>query len=854
MNNIYDEQDTYHIFYLIGQHTELKLILDTVKNWLETRIPNAIISIMLYSEQEKTLNLVSGKSNFSYQYQEALKNLKIGPDKGCCGAAAFFRKLVISENLLEDPNWKTAHALIKLEKFLSCWSIPIINSQGVLYGTFATYYRVFTKPTVYNINLLKQAAALLSLAIDLDHERKHRIAITEKYISFYNYHPDTIFELNKEGYIINTNIISRKLFGFDEKQNYGKHYREMLPEKYHGLADLAFNEAIQGNAQHYEIPAFHASGKLIWLDLTNLPIKQNNKITGVFGIARDITLRRQNQEDLRLLKRGVDASPNGIIITDSTEKMLITYVNLAFLNMTGYTENEVIGENCRFLQGPDTELDKILLIKQAVKEKREAQLIIKNYRKDGSWFWNRLTLGPVFNDDGICTHFLGIQEDITKQREYEDYIKYQYSHDHLTGLPNRQTFETYLAQYFEIGHISTQSLVLFYIDLDDFKPLNDNLGYVIGDQIIKKVSERLQAGIKKADFFCRFAEDEFILLMRDLDNYNNISIFAEEILKLFSKPFQIKHHKVHLSASIGIVKHNNSIRYSSELIHQAIFAMKEAKNQGRNTWHWYEKDKKESKPEVEYVSLRLELMEALEQQQFKLFYQPLINPSTGEVKGLEALIRWYHPQRGYIYPNIFIPLAERTGQIIEIGRWVIEKACMDISQWNKIHKTQLTVSVNISLSQFRRAGFLQELKYILQESRLPPELLKIEVTESMLIIGTDQAIEILKSIRNLGIQVSIDDFGTGYSSLSYLNRLPINQIKLDRSFIVNLFENKKEAAIVQLIINLAHQLNFEVVAEGVETLEQAQILQQQGCDLLQGYFYARPTPIDELKLLYSTIL
>lgn len=854
MNNNCDDHDTYHIFNLIGQHTELHLILSAASTWLESRISNVLVAIMLYSEQEQILKFTSGKQNFSKQYGETIDNINIAPDERTCGRAAYLRKMVVSENLLKDIYWTPYQASIKLEKLCTCWSTPILSARGTLYGTFATYYRTLRKPTDHNIKLLKQAAAMVALAIELDLERKQRIAISEKYSSFYTYHPDAIFEIDTQGIMVSTNIASRKIIGFSDEQIRGKHYSSFLPAEYRDIADKAFKEAMQGNAQYYEIPAYHASGEMIWLDLTNLPIKQNHQVTGVFGIARDITLRRKNQEHLRLLKRGVNASPNGIIITDATTERKIVYVNPAFLHMTGYTEEDVMGKTCHFLQGPETEAEKIALVQQALKEHKEIQVTVKNYRKDGSWFWNRLMLGPVFDEAGRCTHFLGIQEDITQQRIHEDYITHQHSHDHLTGLANRQTFETNLQQAFETQHHSSKPLFLCYIDLDDFKPLNDSLGHLIGDQIIKSVSDRLQALLQTGDFLGRFAGDEFALLMVNRNKRSEVITTAEEILKLFTQPFQIDEHKIHLSASIGIVADDCSIQRSSELLYHAVLAMKEAKRQGRNTWHWYEKANKKVMPEIDYAHLRLELMEALNDNQFNLFYQPLINPATGLVKGVEALIRWNHPQRGYIFPDIFIPLAERTGQIVAIGQWVLKKACMDIAEWNKTHQSQLTVSVNISPLQFRRAGFLQELEHALDISTLTPELLKIEVTEGMVIIGADRAIEILKSIRELGVQVSIDDFGTGYSSLSYLRRLPINQIKLDRSFIEHLTESDQDAAIVQSIIHLAHQLNLEVVAEGVETLKQAAFLYQQGCDLLQGYFYARPAPITELKTIYISSL
>lgn len=852
MENVFNNYDTYHIFDLIGQHSELKLILNTISEWLEFYIPDALVTIMLYSKQEQTLTLVSGKQHFSKQYCQALHAFKIGPHQGSCGTAAFLRKLVISSNLLEDLNWTSYRALIQAERLASCWSMPIVSATGILYGTFATYYRNLTLPTEDNISFLQKAAALVALAIELDDERQQKIALNEKYSSFYTYHPDVVFELDIHGYMLNTNIACFKILGFSEKQIQGQHYRVFVPVEYHELINTAFAEALQGKAQHYEIPAYHASGKMIWLDLTNLPIIQHQKVTGVFGIARDITSGRKNKETLRLLKRGVDTSPNGIFITEASEKMSIVYVNPAFLKLTGYMEEEVLGRTFTFLQGPDTNQDDISLIKQAVKEQKEVQVTLKNYCKNGSWFWSRLMLGPVLDQEGNCTHFLGVQEDFTLQRIHEEYLEYQNSYDHLTSLPNQVTFENLLEQAFEKQQHSPLSLVLFYIDLDDFRSMNDSLGYLVGDKIIKNIASRLQEVLQPGEVLSRYAEDEFVLLITGLHDKTEVINVAEKILDLISQIFQVDEHTLHLSASIGIVSNSSSIKCSSELLYQSVRAMREAKKKGRNTWHWYEEAHKNS-PKIDYAQLRLELLEAVKEKQFILFYQPLIQPLTGMVKGVEALIRWYHPQRGYIFPDVFIPLAERTGQIVAIGRWVLEKACVDMAEWNKVHGSYLTVSVNISPLQFGRTGFLEGLKHVLEISQLPAELLKIEITESVIINGTDRAIEILKSISALGVQVAIDDFGTGYSSLSYLRRLPIHQIKLDRSFIENLNSNHQDAAIVNTIIQLAHQLNLEVVAEGVETLEQVRLLHQQGCDLLQGYFYARPAPITDLNLTYMSL-
>mgnify|MGYP003515506160 FL=1 len=850
MHNNCDDQDIFHIFNLIGRHTELKPILDIISQWLESRIPEALVTIMLYREDSQTLNVISGQQHFSKEYCNVIQDLKIGPDRGTCGVAAFLRQLVISPNLMKDPNWQSYRAVVNAEKLSSCWSMPIINASDILYGTFSTYYRAPKIPTEQHIELLQQAAKLVALAIELDQERQKRQELNEKYCSFYTYHPHIIFELDLQGHMLTTNIACEEITGFSKEQICGQHYCAFIPPEFHELANFSFIETLQGKSQHFELPIYNVTGDVLWLDLTNLPIIQNQKVTGIIGIARDITLSRKNKEDLRLLKRGVEASPNSLFITDVSEERLMVYVNPAFLKLTGYTETEVLGQGCFFLQGPDTDPDQISLLKQAVKKQKEIQVTIKSYCKDGSWFWNRLTLGPIFDQTGTCTHFLGIQEDITQQLIHEEYIRHQHTHDYLTGLPNQHAFKQILENIFEVQHESSEPLVLLYIDLDDFKNINDSLGHLVGDQILKSVGERLQKFIQDDNVLCRFAEDEFILLLSGIYESSEVEAIAGEILELLSILFVIDQYKIHLSASIGIVADDSSIQHSSELIYQSVLAMQEAKRQGRNIWQWYEKNKMQPVAEIDYTNLRLELMEAINQENFDLFYQPLVHPETGHVIGVEALIRWCHPQQGYISPAIFIPLAERTGQIISVGQWVLEKACLDIAHWNKKHNSQITVSVNISPLQFRRAGFLQVLEHALQLSQLPPELLKIEITEGVIINGADRTIEILKAVRTLGVQVAIDDFGTGYSSLSYLRRLPINQIKLDRSFIEELTLDGQDAAIVQSIIHLAHQLDLEVVAEGVETLSQASLLYQQGCDLLQGFFYAKPAPLTELKSVY----
>ncbi|TCH63723.1 EAL domain-containing protein [Acinetobacter sp. ANC 4862] len=844
--------ETQSIFNLIGQHANLALIFQTVSEWLEARIPHSMVSIMLYSETEQTLNLISGTKHFSNRYKEAITNLKIGENVGACGAAAFHRKLIICENLALDKNWESFKTVIQEENLNACWSTPIINAQGKLYGTFGTYYRSPKCPTSTHIKLIRHAASLVALSMDLHAERQKSLNLNDKYRSFFNYHPDAIFEHDLEGSIIDVNLASKDITKSSHEQMLGLHFSKFICAGSQAIAETAFEQAVNGNGQHLEIQAMNTLGECYWLDLTYLPIKQAQQVVGVFGIARDITSRRETEEMLRLLKRSVDANPHGIVLTKATQNQAIEYVNPAFENLTGYTKEEAIGQNCNFLQGPDTDTETVNQIRSAIKEQQEIQVTLKNYRKDGSWFWNQLILGPVFDDKNVCTHFIGIQQDVTQQRANSEYIARQQTHDSLTGLINHHTFEETLDVAFCIQHASHQSLVVMYINLDDFQPLNQSLGHVIGDQLLSAVANRLRQVIQEEDVVSHFSGDEFAILLNKCHDLKEVAVIAEQILKSLSVPFDIDNHKIHISASIGIADNDPQIEKSKQLLHHAIHAMSEAKKEGGNTWHWYAFNATRT-PKIDYVLMRHELMLALEEKQFKLVYQPVIDAHSGQLKSVEALIRWQHPQRGLISPADFIPFAERTGQIVVIGQWVLQQACQDIMEWNKKHAAALSVAVNLSPLQFRRTGFLHDLQKTLADTQLPPELLKIEVTETMLIAGADRSSEILKAVRDLGVKVSVDDFGTGYSSLSYLRTLPIDEIKLDRSFIEHLPGNEKDSAIVAAIIVMAHQLGLNVVAEGIENHAQAQFLRKYKCNYFQGYYFAKPACLAELKLNYKQV-
>ncbi|MCH8500794.1 MAG: EAL domain-containing protein [Aliidiomarina sp.] len=832
------------VLQLIGEHADLDVLLEAITDWVEQQIPAALISIMHFDAAHQTLSM-HPSSQFSTHYNETLQDLVIGPKVGSCGVAAFSRELVITENIFNDPNWDGYYDLAREENIAACWSIPVVTVDNELYGTFATYYREPRSPSKVEISVLRRAASMVALALAHYQERRLRIGTDQRYESLFHHHPDAVFEMDLDGYLTTINPAGSAITGFSVEQVQGQHYNAFVTEAFRELADRSFALAKEGKPQHYEITVYHASGKVYWLEITNLPIYVEGELVGVFGIGQDITEKHELVERLRLLNRGIESSPHGVVMSDARKtNMPIVYANPAFLKITGYAADEIIGQNCRMLQGADTTPEAVHALREGIRRQREVEVTLLNYRKDGTPFWNHLIISPVFDHNGLCTHYIGIQQDVTQQRQQEAQLAAQRNHDHLTGLYNRQAFEEELWRYNRVP--TTGLAVVMYIDLDDFSSLNQSLGHEVGDQLLIEVSHRMKTIFGEQGIVARVAADEFAVLMPNVDNKAEAVDVAETLLNVLAQPIAVSEHRLHVSASIGLCERKPKATSALDALQHAISAMNEAKRQGRNTWCW--SDESDDSLTTEYANLRREIMEAIEQEQFTLFYQPLLQSKDNKVVEVEALIRWRHPERGIVPPGLFIALAEKTGQIVTIGSWVLRQACFDIATWNQQHQQSLRVAVNISPLQFRRTGFVDEVKSVLKASQLPPQLLELEVTESVLLLGADRTIAIMDELRSLGIQVAIDDFGTGYSSLSYLRSLPVNKIKLDRSFIQNLPDNQGDVAIVQGLITMAHLLHLQIVAEGVETAEQVEFLGAQHCDLLQGFYFAKPAPLHELVL------
>lgn len=563
----------------------------------------------------------------------------------------------------------------------------------------------------------------------------------------------------------------------------------------------------------------------------------------------DMTRQIDNNRRLRLLQQCIESSSNGIVIADAQKSdMPLVYVNPTFERITGFSRDEAVGRNCRFLQGysedPSNE-QALAEIRKALATGRATSVVLRNFRKDGTPFWNDLYLSPIRNDEDEVTHYVGVQSDISHRKHVENQLAYNASHDVLTQLPNRALLEDRLEQACRFAQRHGRTLALLFIDLDGFKLINDSLGHRIGDQLLIEVARRLKEVSRNGDTVARVSGDEYVMLLPDLARTEDALSAVEQIMRTLSAPYKVNDENLHLTASIGIATTDGSISQPTELIQQADLAMYRAKQMGRNTFQWFSEH---LNTEASYrVKLRNELQDAIDNDRLTIYYQPLIDSRTGKARAVEALVRWEHPEQGLVSPGDFLPLAEETGQIIALGKSVLEQACRDMVRLHAAGFRDCVVAVNVSPMQIRKADFIDTVRDALKKSGLPPEALELEVVESAVLFDADQVIKTLHDLRALGVGIAIDDFGTGFSSLSYIKLLPAGKIKIDRSFIKDVIQDRSDAAITQGVISMAHHLSLEVVAEGVETDAQAAFLRRNQCDLLQGFLFARPMPMDRLE-------
>jgi len=602
---------------------------------------------------------------------------------------------------------------------------------------------------------------------------------------------------------------------------------------------------VNGETEYYENVhrLKHKEGHWIWtLDRGKVQYDENGTAVRMLGTHTDVTEEKKMQLKYAHQAQIIEQVHDAVISTDLNGNVISW--NRGAKNLLGYKSKEILGKHITtlYLQEDYESANQDMA---TLKEFGKYRTVVRLVKKNQEFIYAELSLSLLHDEKGKPIGMVGYAHDITERKKAEDQLheqqivlQHQAYHDTLTELPNRTLFNDRLEQAAEKAKRNKTFFALFFIDLDRFKQINDSLGHAVGDELLKVVTDRLKKTIRKEDTLARLGGDEFTIIMEELSHAQDSSILAQKILEVMQQPIEIDTHTLYVSSSIGISLYPQDDTDAGNLLKYADAAMYRAKEEGRNNFQFYSAEMTEIA--LERLVMTTSMRQALKNEEFVIYYQPQVDGESDTLIGMEALVRWEHPTKGLLSPFYFLPLAEETGMIIELDHWVMRTAIKQLAAWYKEGLKPGVLSVNLSMKQLEHPDFIRLVKETIEAHDFKPEWLKLEVTEGQVMQRPEEAIAKLGQINDLGIGISVDDFGTGYSSLSSLKRLPINTLKIDRSFIIDVAEGTEDGAIVKAIIALAKSLELNLIAEGVETTLQKDFLLTNGCKNIQGYYYSRP--------------
>ncbi len=851
-----------NVLELIAKGVPLKQTLRALCLGIDNLLMNkgGISSILLLEKGKLLFNAGPGLPE---AYNQAIDGISIGPNVGSCGTAAFLGKQVIVSDIQTDPLWVDFRSLAKQHDLAACWSTPIKAASSAILGTFAVYYPQLGAPNQQELKLVDRLVHLCALAIervnaiDQIKQREKNLSVTLNSIG------DAVITVDTAGRVTRLNPIAEALTGWCVKTAYGK----PLYEVFHiintqtritlknPVEKVIMSGKIMGLANHTSL--ISKDGTEYHISDSAAPITdENGLLTGVILVFHDVTKQYALQEELRLNHERLSAFhaafPDLSFVFN--EKGVFLEIYGAESKMRHGNREELLGKTISDTI-PSQVAKQVMAIIHTTIRTGENQTTEYKLKILDEWrhFEGRTSVLEKNTTTGKGK-VTWIARDISEQKQAEEEIEQLAFYDPLTKLPNRRLFLDRLEHECLVVQRHQGSAALMFLDLDHFKTLNDSLGHSIGDSLLEQVAQRLNAQVRGEDTVARIGGDEFVVLLPTLNKEQELAAshaktVAEKIQMALSAPFFLYEHEHHITASIGITLFSTESKLKAEdILKHADSAMYRAKELGRNRICFYRSDMQVAADTR--LQLEKDLRNALKHNQLEPFYQPQVD-QHGNCIGLEVLVRWKHAELGMISPAKFIPIAEETGLIIPLGEWILRKSCQQIKQWHDqglFGKYNQHFSVNISPREFIQDDFIEHVMAILEETKLDPSHLFLEITESMVIDSIDEAIAKMNKLKTCGVRFSMDDFGTGYSSLSYLKRLPIDQLKIDRSFVMDIADDEDDRAIVDVILAVAKQLKLNVVAEGVETAEQANYLTKNGCDIFQGYYFGKPMSAADFEL------
>lgn len=714
------------------------------------------------------------------------------------------------------------------EFFITIFHFPVQIAR-----TLSVVLAVISLIYILRIFYFVSRNGLASSRAALQHDKQSHDRANRRYEMLLRAANDGIHVLDMEGNVVEANEVFCQMLGYTLDEILQMNVSQWDAQFSAAELKLRMPEFINKRAV-FDTRHRRRDGEVIDVEISTVGVHFDDKAL-LYCSSRDITDRKHAEKQLRLVSRVFDRAAEGVVITDEKQKILT--VNDSFVSVTGYTREEVIGKSPAILQsgkqGPDFFKD----MWGTLQSRGWWQGEIWNRRKNGELYLEWLSINTVRDEDGKIINYIGMFSDITLIKESRQRMEFLATHDELTKLPNRSLFNEHLKSALARSARSGTQMAVLFVDLDNFKMINDTLGHEEGDELLKQAAGRLKGCVREADSVARLGGDEFVILL-EIENRNGAGIMAKRILEAFTAGFLLKEQKFIISPSIGISLFPENASDPKILMSHADTAMYRAKERGKNTYLFFTKEM------AEHISHRLlienSLRLAISNNELCLEYQPLINFATDELVGVEALLRWRH--RGeIILPGAFIHIAEESGLIADIDSWVLGEACRQMRIWNQAGLPPFWVSINISARHFRRPNIFSRIMGIVSLANISPKRLSIEITESSL-MDVETSSRMLRKLHEVGFRISVDDFGTGFSSLSYLKRFPVNELKIDRGFVDGIANEAEDRSITTAIIAMARELGLKTVAEGVETEAQHEALKKLGCDIGQGYWYSKPLP------------
>jgi diguanylate cyclase (GGDEF)-like protein/PAS domain S-box-containing protein len=646
-----------------------------------------------------------------------------------------------------------------------------------------------------------------------------------------------IWVIDKNNYTQYVNKRMADLIGYSIDEMLGKHVFSFMDDENENICKANIQRRRDGISEDHRFELQHKSGEPVYVAMASSPIlNAHDEYDGAIAGVMDVSNQRGQELKLKMLSSAVEQSGTMVMITDKDAD--IEYVNPKFCEVTGYDKEEILGENASILRSSDMDAEAIADLWATITSGRDWHGELHTKKKEGELFWSLMSISAIEDENGQISHFVTVIEDVSQLKEARQQMEQLAYIDTLTGLANRLLFRDRLEQVLKAVQRNKTHAALLYLDLDQFKRVNDSLGHDVGDALLMKVAERLRQCVRHQDTVARMGGDEFVMLLTDVDDMAGASAVARKVLKLMSQPMNLLKHELIITPSIGITLAPHDSLNADILLKNADLAMYRAKASGRNNYQFFTKEM--NSKILEHLMIEGELKHAIENEELVMHFQPQMGIESGELVGIEALVRWDHPERGLISPDDFIPVAETTGLIVALGEWVLFSSCRTIRNMETFGLPSVKLAVNLSPRQFQDPNLIEMIQNALDKTGFKPIQLELEITETMLMNNLDYTVDMLKQIKALGISVSIDDFGTGYSSLSYLKRLPIDSLKVDQSFIKEIPQDKDDMEIAAAIIAMAHNLKLDVVAEGIETDAQWDFLKKNKCDIGQGYLFSRP--------------